>query len=87
MKKWSDVISMRTTDNKVSEMKFEEANDIISRRYGYHMATIPTDEEVEEAEKAFGVRWGRICPICTKRDICNMKGTLLVCNFFTEEKK
>lgn len=68
-------------------MNFEEANDIISRRYGYHMATIPTDEEVEEAEKAFGICYEIKCHKCKRHDECFMEGIeRFNCNFFTEDK-
>lgn len=70
------------------KMTFEEANDIIERRYCYRMADIPTVEEVEEAEKAFGIKEGDLCDSCVRYDVCSMEGPDKVyCNFFTEEKK
>ena len=68
-------------------MKFEEANDILLRRYQYHMATIPTDDEVKEAEKAFGAKFDGLisCFGCTHFKRCNMKSLYRTnCNFFTE---
>lgn len=68
-------------------MTFEEANSILSRRYSYRMKDIPTDEEIEEAEKAFGVCYGIMCHKCKRHDGCCMTGTMLNCNFFTEATK
>ncbi len=65
-------------------MTFEEANDIISRRYSYRMKDIPTDEEIEEAEKAFGVCYGTQCYPCARHDVCCMVDISFHCNFFTE---
>lgn len=65
-------------------MTFEEANDIIRRRYCYRMKDIPTYEEVEEAEKAFGVYYGVLCNKCKRHDICYMAGVRFHCKFFTE---
>lgn len=67
-------------------MTFEEANSILLRRYQYHMATIPTEEEVDEAEKAFGVCYGTQCYPCARHDVCCMVDISFHCNFFTEDK-
>lgn len=69
-------------------MTYEEANSILSRRYSYRMKDIPTDEEIEEAEKAFGIKEGDLCDSCVRYDVCSMEGPDKVyCNFFTEATK
>lgn len=69
-------------------MTFEEANDIIARRYGYHMATIPTEEEVHEAEMAFRPKRRILCHECERYYECFMiSKRMYQCNFFEEEKK
>lgn len=69
-------------------MTFEEANDIISRRYSYLMKDIPTDEEIEEAEKAFGIKWKSLCYSCGRYYECCIEDcNVHHCNFFTEATK
>lgn len=66
-------------------MNFEQANEIMNRKYSWLLEN-PTDEEYDEAEKAFGIDGGELCPICSRRDVCEMHYSYTThCNFYVKE--
>lgn len=66
-------------------MNFEQANEIMNRKFSSNMVP-PTDEEFDEAEKAFGIDEGELCPICSRRYECELYYSYTThCNFYFKE--